>query len=131
MIKLKIQSAKAKSKSPNLKKQQGRSRQRESNLQALARAKQNEDDSDEITEQPALARKSNAKEFKGFTAKKFVPKHKVKQFIEFKSIKKGSFFASRVLIDEAIIKNYIKANKSRILKWIREPHQLQIQSIIK
>jgi len=55
----------------------------------------------------------------------------VKQHIEFKSIKKGSFFASRVVIDDAIIRNYIKANKAQILKWIREPHQLQIQSIVR
>lgn len=34
-------------------------------------------------------------------------------------------------IDEAIIKNYIKANKYRILKWISEFYQHQILSIIK
>lgn len=59
------------------------------------------------------------------------PKNYVKQQIDFKMVKKGSFFASRVLIDEPIIKNYIKANKSSIMKWIREPVSRKIQSIIK
>lgn len=37
-----------------------------------------------------------------------IKKNYIKQHIEFKQVKKGSFFASRVLIDEPIIKNYIK-----------------------
>jgi len=57
--------------------------------------------------------------------------HYIQQHIEFKSIKRGSFFASRVLIDEAITKNYIKAHKAQILRWIREPYQNKIQSIIR
>ena len=59
------------------------------------------------------------------------PIHYVKQHIEFKTVKRGSFFASRVLIDEAITKNYIKAHKAQILRWIREPYQNKIQSIIR
>ena len=43
--------------------------------------------------------------------KKEVPKALKRQHIEFQSITAGSFFSSRVLVDEAMMKNYIKANK--------------------
>lgn len=80
---------------------------------------------------PVVLTLGRPKQVNHFTSKKQVPKQWVKQQIEFKSIKKGSYFASRVLIDEAIIKNYIKAHKSTILRWIREPHRLKIESIIR
>jgi len=54
-----------------------------------------------------------------------------RSFVEFKTISNGAYFASRVLIDEAIIKNYIKANKAKILRWIRQPYPDRIESIIR
>jgi len=30
-----------------------------------------------------------------------------------------------------MMKNYIKANKPQILRWIREPHPLRVESIIR
>lgn len=29
------------------------------------------------------------------------------------------------------MKNYIKANKAKILRWIREPHTLRVESVIR
>ena len=34
------------------------------------------------------------------------------------------YFGSRVLIDEAILKNYIKDQKEELLKWLRPPLQI-------
>jgi len=41
--------------------------------------------------------------------------------LELKSISSGDYFSSRVLVDEAQMKNYIKNNKDQMLKWIKEP----------
>ena len=72
---------------------------------------------------PNEASVHNRRETPNYLKKKQSQTHFVKQHIEFKTIKRGSFFASRVLIDEAITKNYIKAHKAQILRWIREPYQ--------
>ena len=57
-----------------------------------------------------------------------VPK---RQNVDFQSIKAGKYFASRVLVDEALMKNYSRFNKDQIMKWIRKPQQSQIQSVIR
>ena len=44
-----------------------------------------------------------------------------RECLEIRSIKQGDFFSSRVLVDEAQMKNYIKNYKDKLLKWIKEP----------
>ena len=63
--------------------------------------------------------------------KKKVPKALKKQYVRFQDLSAGAYFSARVLVDEAMMKNYIKSNKSRILRWIREPQPLQVQSVIR
>ena len=63
--------------------------------------------------------------------KKQIPIALKKQYVQFQDLAVGAYFSARVLVDEAMTKNYIKSNKSKILKWIREPQPLQVQSVIR
>ena len=33
----------------------------------------------------------------------------------------ADYFASRILIDEAVLKNYIKEQKEELLEWLKRP----------
>ena len=58
-------------------------------------------------------------------------KKEVKEEIEFKRIKMSDYFGSRVLIDEAVLKNYIKDQKDDIFVWLRPPIKIHIDSIFR
>lgn len=54
-----------------------------------------------------------------------------RECIELKTISHGHYFSSRVLADEAQMKNYVKSNKDQLLQWIREPVSDKVSSVIK
>ena len=41
------------------------------------------------------------------------------------------YFGSRVLVDEAVLKNYIKDQKDDLLLWLRPPAQIQTDSVFR
>ncbi|CDW89869.1 UNKNOWN [Stylonychia lemnae] len=51
-----------------------------------------------------------------------------KHHIVFEKLQEGSYFGSRIVLDEAVAKNFIKNNQSQLRKWCQLPNQRQMQA---
>ena len=54
----------------------------------------------------------------------------MKSHVEFKAIKMSDYFASRALIDDANIRNYIKGNRAQLVRWLRLPLHVKVRSVL-